>query len=570
MKFLIGLCLICCCVFAYAQKKYTIDINQLPANTELKKIHISKKLALKEVKNLQLNLIENGYITASVDTFYWDSLTLKTILYLGEKYNLTTFKREGIDEAMLSSIGFRDKIYTGKSFSATKVKNLLFKTVEYYENKGYPFAKASVKVNKIEDNNLHAELNIEKGNFITIDSIIVKGKPKITHQFLYNYLGFKPGDVYNQSLINSIAIRIKEIPFLNEIKPAELLLKPETADIYLYLEDKKASRFNGILGVLPNEQTGKITITGELTINVKNGFGKGEEFGFEWRKLQALTQNLKTHLIYPFLFKTPLGVEADLKIFKKDTTYLEVNPKAKLLYMVKGGNHFSVFYERYSSSILNPDNFKFSTVLPEFANASKNMYGIGVKKQHLDYRINPRKGIDIDLNLAYGFKEIVQLPELDESLYDDVNLKSNQYDLRGKLDFYIPLFKRSTIKLGFNGAHLQSENLFLNEMSRIGGIHTLRGFDEESIIASTFSVLTAEYRFLLEQNSNLYLFTDFAYYETKTPTSYVHDTPLGFGAGISFQTKPGIFSINYALGKQQGNPIIFRAAKVHFGFINYF
>jgi hypothetical protein len=50
----------------------------------------------------------------------------------------------------------------------------------------------------------------------------------------------------------------------------------------------------------------------------------------------------------------------------------------------------------------------------------------------------------------------------------------------------------------------------------------------------------------------------------------VRDTPFGFGAGISFETKAGIFSINYALGKQFNNPIELRSGKIHFGIVNYF
>ena len=100
---------------------------------------------------------------------------------------------------------------------------------------------------------------------------------------------------------------------------------------------------------------------------------------------------------------------------------------------------------------------------------------------------------------------------------------------------------------------------------------TFRGFDEESILASVFTVITMEYRILLEQNSNLYLFTDVGWYKyfsaNKDPKD---DTPYGFGAGINFQTKAGIFSVNYALGSQNKNPILFKSAKIHFGIINYF
>ena len=48
------------------------------------------------------------------------------------------------------------------------------------------------------------------------------------------------------------------------------------------------------------------------------------------------------------------------------------------------------------------------------------------------------------------------------------------------------------------------------------------------------------------------------------------DQPIGYGAGISFETKAGIFSINYAIGQQKGNPPDMKAAKVHFGIVNRF
>ena len=51
---------------------------------------------------------------------------------------------------------------------------------------------------------------------------------------------------------------------------------------------------------------------------------------------------------------------------------------------------------------------------------------------------------------------------------------------------------------------------------------------------------------------------------------FVADRPFGFGSGMSFETKAGIFSITYALGKQFDNPIKFSSAKIHFGFVNFF
>jgi outer membrane protein assembly factor BamA len=78
-----------------------------------------------------------------------------------------------------------------------------------------------------------------------------------------------------------------------------------------------------------------------------------------------------------------------------------------------------------------------------------------------------------------------------------------------------------------------------------------------------------EYRFLLDQNSRAFLFFDQSFYE-RNSSGYAQDHPFGFGAGFSFGTPIGIFSIQYALGSQQNNPILIKNGKIHFGYIAYF
>ena len=48
--------------------------------------------------------------------------------------------------------------------------------------------------------------------------------------------------------------------------------------------------------------------------------------------------------------------------------------------------------------------------------------------------------------------------------------------------------------------------IYQNELYRFGGLNTLRGFNEEELFASTKGQLTLEYRFLLDRNSNVFLF----------------------------------------------------------------
>jgi hemolysin activation/secretion protein len=235
-----------------------------------------------------------------------------------------------------------------------------------------------------------------------------------------------------------------------------------------------------------------------------------------------------------------------------------------------GGNYLKLFYNNKSSTLLSTKGLEFLTTLPVYADVHSNMYGIGLKFEKLDYRLNPRKGFSVLANVSAGTKTIKKNAKLNPVVYEKLTLNSTQYNSDVELEIFVPVADRSAIKIGNQSAFLYGQSIFQNELFRIGGLKTLRGFDEESIFATAYSIFTLEYRFILEQNSYMYAFADGAWYENNAISKYVKDTPFGFGAGISFETKAGIFSISYALGKQFDNPIQLRSGKIHFGIVNYF
>jgi hemolysin activation/secretion protein len=138
-----------------------------------------------------------------------------------------------------------------------------------------------------------------------------------------------------------------------------------------------------------------------------------------------------------------------------------------------------------------------------------------------------------------------------------------------ELDYYVPVGKRSTVRIGGLAQFYYADTVYANEQIRFGGLKSLRGFDEEALLATSMARLSVEYRFLLDQNSHLLVFFDQAIYENRT-RSYYRDTPFGFGAGMSFGTKAGIFSLVYGLGSQFGNPINVRDGKIHVGYLAVF
>jgi hemolysin activation/secretion protein len=157
-----------------------------------------------------------------------------------------------------------------------------------------------------------------------------------------------------------------------------------------------------------------------------------------------------------------------------------------------------------------------------------------------------------------------------EARYEGLKENSLQVNATINANYFVPIPNRSTILFGVKSGMMRSANLFESEMFRIGGLKSLRGFDEESIFASLYAIGTIEYRFLLNMDSYIFVFADGAYYENRAVNRRITDRPIGFGLGISFATKIGIFSLTYALGKQFDNPIDARAGKIHFGIVSFF
>lgn len=560
--------------FAALQKKY-----------KLKTVYAGEAELSRALQALVLKLQANGFIEASVDSQRMQGDTAFVYLHVGDKYAWAALSKGTVEDELLQQIGFKEKFYSGTAFNYKGMEMLLQKIVTYHENNGYPFAQVKLDSIAIEDNAISAALFLDRRQLIKYDTIALHGETNISKRFLYSYLGMKPKGLYNESAIRKANKRISELAFLQQEQPLQVLFQGESAKLHLYLKDKQASRFDFLLGVLPNnDATGKVLITGEVLLDLTSAFGRGEHFFLNWKRLQARTQSLDVAFKFPYLLSTPIGVDFAFNLYKRDTIFLDLNWEIGFQYLFAGGNYFKAFVQNKFTNVLNVDtNVILSTrQLPAVSDVRNTLFGVEYFHENLDYRINPKKGYSLLLKAGAGTRKIEKLSEitgLDDpenpgntfaSLYDSVDLKTVQYKFDYRMDKFWQVGKRSTVKTALRGGAILSDNIFENEMYRIGGNRLLRGFDEESIFSSLFNVVTLEYRFLLSKNSHFNLFFDGAYTEYRAEKEYSNDFPFGFGAGLAFETKAGLFGVSYALGRQQNNPVDFRAAKIHFGYVNYF
>lgn len=155
-------------------------------------------------------------------------------------------------------------------------------------------------------------------------------------------------------------------------------------------------------------------------------------------------------------------------------------------------------------------------------------------------------------------------------LYDAISLRSVQSSFLMKVDRFNPLGRYSTLKTSLHAAGMYGRQLFLNELYQIGGIKTLRGFDEESIFASSYAIGSLEYRYLLDRSSNIFGFIDMALVQKSIMDKKENSQFLGAGLGLNVMTKTGLFTLAYALGKTEQQAFGVKTSKIHVGFSTMF
>lgn len=529
------------------------------------------------------NLRMEAYWEASIDHLVWQDSTCTAHFHLGPPYEWASLNPSGVPSFILDAIGFREKLYRGKPLQISRLRELQDRLLTYASDHGYPFAQVALDSVRVDAGIASARLTLKRGPLILIEKLEVEGDAQIGTAYLTEYLGLRTGEPYNNSKVLRIRNRIQELSFLKLAKDPIVTFVNGKARILLILNKRRASRFDFILGVLPQSESGRqangrsVLITGSFTGELRNQFKLGERIFASFEQLRPETQELELAFDYPYILNLPIGADLGLELYKRDTSYLDLITNVGAQYLFEGGNYVQVFWDNRSSSLLNVDERQLESQgqLPTTLDVRNASFGMEGLWQQLDYRFNPRRGWAAYARAGAGRKRIQRNNQIVElgygELYDSLQLRSYQYRLRARLEGYLPLFRSSTLKGQVTGGAIIGEQpVFFNEQFRIGGNRLLRGFDEESVFATQFAVATAEYRLLIGQNSYLYTFGDWAWVVDRTPTMDVTDRPYGFGAGITFEVSVGVFGVSIAYGSRLGNPLDLSAPKVHFGYVSLF
>ena len=503
--------------------------------------HASAKAVFDEFQLVSTKLIKLGYINSE--------------LISNNKVNDSTFQFE---------INLKNKtdfihIYTGKisnlkSLSKTFQKNdtIIIKigeTESYLntllndlETNGYSLAKLKLINFQTKNNSLCAELFLNQGNFRVLNNIVIKGYDKFPESHKKEILRLFKNKTFNKENLSKIQNNFEEFRFVNQIKYPEILFTKDTTKIYVYLEKAKANKFDGYVG-FSNDKKNNLELNGYLDLLLVNIMNAGENLSLYWKSDSGNQKTFNLNVEVPYIFKSPIGIKANLNIYKQDSLFQNAKTAIDVGYFFNYNTRMYLGYQSAESSDIQNSN---NSTIRDYSNSfvTANFEFLNIDKSNF---LLPEK---TKLSSKIGFG----------SRYSNSN-NYQQFFANIDISHCLILNNRNSIYLKSRNYYLQSDQYIINELYRFGGINSIRGFNENSLQGNFFSSILSEYRYLVSPELYVHSIIDYGYFSDST--SSISDNLFGIGFGFGLLTKNGLLNMVYANGNSGNQNIQLSNSVVH-------
>lgn len=539
------------CFVAYGQNTpLTLELTAAQENERevlrewrYKKTHPDLQSIKQTLDSIDQHLYKKGYLAFTKSKQQEEFTTTYTYI-LGNPIRHVVLSNKQLSQTLQQQIGF-----TKDSLSLDF--ELLSATLQQYtqqlDREGLGMSALQLRNHKIKNDILYCDLELQLTTSRTLDHIEIQSihtvPEKIIKQVTKRYLN-KP---YSEQLVSNLTETLGELDFLKQYKTPETLFTSDKTTLFLYLDKANTNTFDGFMGFSTDENE-KFTLAGYLDLSLNNVLNKGESIQLYWRSdANKQTQfDFKTSFVY--LFNTPLNVHAQLNIQKQDTIYQNTKLALQLGYAIRYNQNIKVGYQSTSSTT--------NSLLPSMENFDSTFYTLGysaIKKR----RYLPLFPVNYTLDVVVGTgKRTTE------------ELKETQYMIQLQANKNIALAPKHYFYINWTYYALFSEDYLINEMYRFGGTQSLRGFQENSLLANQLNLINTEYRFLVHPSLYLHTIFDYAIQEYKPMNQ--KNTLYSLGMGLGFITTSSYFNLSFANGKQPGIPFSFDNTTIHIGFKTLF
>lgn len=499
-----------------------------------------KKDSLSAVKFLD-SLAENNYYLTKITNVKKNDNSTKIAFNKGKNFNEAQIK---ISDQIVKDLHLKPDFFT------KNLDSLKRKINEDYRNQGFAFNRVKTKFIGFEKDIPKVELSVNLNQQRKIDGFVIKGYDKVPKRFTKNLEKEFGGKTYGDKNILKINQNLQNHPFVLLERLPQTLFTKDSTKVFLFLQKKKSNTFDGMIG-FGNDKNNKFNFNGSINFNLKNVFNGFESIALFWQRNPQHGQNFDLQVDVPYLMRSNFGTRLQMNIYRQDSTFANLNLKPSLYFQFSPKQKIGL-----------RGNFEFSSTLQEnyAQNGDFSKKGFGIFYEFIEPTEEP---------LFIYKTKISAEGSLLKANYQKTGKKSNQNQ-------YIIFAERNFNVKGNHYLNIKAESSTLdsntdfttNELFRIGGYSSLRGFNEQSIYTNSYAFGGAEYRYLVSNQAFFDVFGQLA--KVKNFALNTTSKLYSLGLGFNFFLPIGLMTFQISNGTQFGNTVQFQDTKIHWGIVSRF
>ncbi|MDP8229244.1 MAG: POTRA domain-containing protein [Candidatus Electryoneaceae bacterium] len=422
---------------------------------------------------------------------------------------------------------------------------------------GYPFAVVTLVPSKVRncDGYVSADVTfqVERGPFIRLRDIDFTGNRMTRKRLLMLESRLMRGSMFRQSDIERAIDRLERLSYIRYVGPIKLYnASPGVATVSIPVVERKVNSLSGILSVDPSNNKP----TGELQVEFGNLLGTGRRLQFGWFGLNPQRHGIQLGYREPWLFGKPWHASFDLERWEQDSL--------SIITRYRVGLDWEPFDRMIGSGIVTDETI--NAVQEDDSGSQAVWMELCVTVDRFNHRWNPTDGYQLSFRSARGLRWWDDRMSQNRSV-NNLNRETMTVQAVHRMIRFDANKPQGILFWKLSVEDLSGSGVVREDLIRIGGIGSIRGYAEENYLVRGIVCGTMELRWRPDVDGYFGLSADFGHIHRYDPQLYVPKRNLAsVGITAMITTTAGRLGLNLALAN--GEPIT--KARLHIKLTGWF
>lgn len=497
---------------------------------------------------------QQGYLSARIDSIVVsDASAAEAVAYVARerRFKLSEITIAGTDESK-AAFHRHSMLERGDPFDVDRIEGELARVASRLAATGHPMVRLGISSAEIAEGEAAVRLvvDVDLGPTPFVRGMEIIGSDRTSPSYLMRLSGIRRGMQLSMFDPEGIRRRVLASGHFRQVGVPALFFAADSVTVRIAVEDEPPGNFDLVFGYSPGDDGAGVIGSGR--IDLQNPFGSGRSIFISLDRLPGQVSRVEALLADPFVLGTPISAAVAFEGFQQDSLFNRQRYALELGFRLDAGNEiFGTLSRRQTQP--GTAGIRVEGARQRVAQADIFSFGIGFRSRRVDFNRSPTRGHALDAVVESGTsrRSLSRIIGADTTR-EHRSVRVDGFSASGRL--YVPAGRRGVIVTGGDVSAIRGDDFDRSDLRYIGGLRTLRGYDQDQFLVRAVARGLVELRYRLDPISYINIFFDGAYLE-RPVTPSLDSLALwrtGYGFGGQFDTGFSLMTVAVAFNPQDG------------------